>query len=285
MTTHLLNEIIYQDENNRVYIAAVSDGEEAVESCKKKRFELILMDIHMGQVNGYEATARIRKIEQASDLTRCAIVGLTGDDDAHVPNISKEVGMNDVLHKPINPALLMRVLTQHGFLLKMQPKQELMPGAVAHNTVGGGGSGGTSRNVGGTTETPPAPAATPPPPNSCTTVAKDQVTNSNSYSTDGTNSTVTTVVMCSMAQSDIKLLSVDALPSMGLLAAAPIPEPLPLLPCQIPNNPCQNNARRASFSSSLKPLPPITRSTTHSSAKDLNAEPFTPSSESGQAGI
>eukprot|EP00906_Rhabdomonas_costata_P027333 RCo038833 len=125
MTMHLLNEILQQDDSNRVTVTAVNDGEEAVESCKKKRFDLILMDIHMGQVNGYEATARIRKMECRCDLTRCAIVGLTGDDDAHVPDASLEVGMDEVLNKPINPPLLMKVLARYGFQIKVQAKPVL----------------------------------------------------------------------------------------------------------------------------------------------------------------
>ena len=78
----------------------VNDGLEAVEILQKENFDVVLMDIHMPNMDGIEATQEIRKFNQ--DLP---IIALTATVSDMKDKIGK-VGMNGIVHKPFNPQQL-----------------------------------------------------------------------------------------------------------------------------------------------------------------------------------
>ncbi|VAW99614.1 diguanylate cyclase/phosphodiesterase (GGDEF & EAL domains) with PAS/PAC sensor(s) [hydrothermal vent metagenome] len=90
----------------------VFDGEQAVNSCKENNFDLILMDCQMPVMDGYQATAEIRKNEQQNTnyTTAIPIIALT----ANVMQGDKEkclaAGMDDFLAKPIDSDALEAML-------------------------------------------------------------------------------------------------------------------------------------------------------------------------------
>ena len=78
------------------------NGRTAVEMYRSLNPKLILMDVSMPEMNGYEATRAIRQIE-ATTGTRIPIIGITahalkGDREKCI-----EAGMDDYLPKPISP--------------------------------------------------------------------------------------------------------------------------------------------------------------------------------------
>ena len=73
------------------------DGEEAVELFKKHQPQLILMDIRMPKMNGYEATAEIRKISVTVPIIAVTAYAYAQD----IEQILKS-GFNSYLSKPIN---------------------------------------------------------------------------------------------------------------------------------------------------------------------------------------
>lgn len=78
-----------------------NDGNEAVSSAKRRKYELIFMDCQMPNLDGYEATRLIRESEKENKQKRTAIIALTanaikGDDERCFAS-----GMDDYLAKPI----------------------------------------------------------------------------------------------------------------------------------------------------------------------------------------
>jgi CheY-like chemotaxis protein len=90
---------------NDVHLA--HDGQAAVEAAKKLRPDLILLDIGMPKLNGYEACRRIRG--QLSGR-QPAIVALTGWGQEEDKRRSSEAGFDHHLVKPIEPAALVKLL-------------------------------------------------------------------------------------------------------------------------------------------------------------------------------
>lgn len=89
----------------------VSNGREAVESVRQNRYDLILMDCQMPEMDGYAATSEIRKIEHQNG-GRTPIIAMTahamvGDKDACLA-----AGMDDYISKPVELDSLRRVLSQ-----------------------------------------------------------------------------------------------------------------------------------------------------------------------------
>ncbi|MCC6234106.1 MAG: response regulator [Verrucomicrobiales bacterium] len=83
----------------------VADGLAAVKLCTEQRFDVILMDIQMPQLNGIEATQRIRELEQGSGRTT-PIVALTANTGPTERDACLKAGINAFLSKPLDPDLL-----------------------------------------------------------------------------------------------------------------------------------------------------------------------------------
>jgi two-component system CheB/CheR fusion protein len=75
------------------------DGVEAVEVAERFRPEVILMDIGMPRLDGYEATRRIRENEWGRRISIIALTGWGQDSDRE---LSREAGCDDHLVKPVN---------------------------------------------------------------------------------------------------------------------------------------------------------------------------------------
>lgn len=78
------------------------NGKIAVEKLKIKTFDIILMDLQMPEMNGFEATKYIRK-NLKLDIP---IIALTADVTTVDVDKCKEVGMNDYISKPVDERLL-----------------------------------------------------------------------------------------------------------------------------------------------------------------------------------
>ena len=85
------------------------DGVEAVEAAEQFRPDLILLDIGMPRMNGYDACRRIREQEWARSMV---IVALTGWGQEEDRNRSKEAGFDHHMVKPVEYHALMKLLTE-----------------------------------------------------------------------------------------------------------------------------------------------------------------------------
>lgn len=77
----------------------VENGRKVISALKEKKFNVILMDIHMPEMNGIDAAREIRKTESPDE--RIAIIGLTAASKEKDDSLSKNTDFNEVLEKPI----------------------------------------------------------------------------------------------------------------------------------------------------------------------------------------
>lgn len=90
-------------------VQTCENGREALERLRSAptQFDAILMDVQMPEMDGYEATQRIRN---DLGLSRLPVIALTAGALAEERRKAEEVGMNDFLTKPLEPVLLIRSL-------------------------------------------------------------------------------------------------------------------------------------------------------------------------------
>ena len=103
----------------------VSNGMEAVSRCMQHKYDLILMDYHMPQLGGIDATRQIRDSGEQAPNQRTPIVALTADVQRHVENQFRHAGANDMLLKPFKLEQLSRVVSQW-----LKENNERAPAAV-----------------------------------------------------------------------------------------------------------------------------------------------------------
>ncbi|AEI48656.1 PAS domain S-box protein [Runella slithyformis] len=111
------------------------DGRKAVEQAHKQQFDIILMDIQMPNMDGYEATLTIRNTTNLNQKT--PIVALTASAMLDQKNKTKAVGMDDFITKPFTPTQLLSVIKR--FLkaesLKTEPVQDEAPPAKVESLL------------------------------------------------------------------------------------------------------------------------------------------------------
>ncbi len=87
---------------------SANDGEEAVEMVKKNKYSLVLMDIMMPRMDGFEATKFIKTFN-----SKLPIVALTAISEKLNKERFNEVGIFTVLPKPVKPDLLYETIMSH----------------------------------------------------------------------------------------------------------------------------------------------------------------------------
>lgn len=86
------------------------NGKEALDKLDKKRHKLILMDLHMPVMDGYEASKKMRQ-----DGVVIPIIALTANLPNEVQDKIKEVGIDDIMVKPFLPDELYRKVLHYVF--------------------------------------------------------------------------------------------------------------------------------------------------------------------------
>ena len=87
------------------------DGKKAVEQAQKQQFDLILMDIQMPNMDGYEATITIRNTGSINQKT--PIIALTASAMLDQKSKAIDAGMNDFVTKPFAPNNLLSILQKY----------------------------------------------------------------------------------------------------------------------------------------------------------------------------
>ena len=100
----LLTQILEDDYN----LIVAKDGAQGVAYTEQYRPDLILMDIAMPIMDGYEATRNIRKSLQTLPIIGLSSHAMQGDAEK-----AKEAGCTDYLTKPVDEDLLLRKIKEY----------------------------------------------------------------------------------------------------------------------------------------------------------------------------
>ena len=121
LARELVNNIIDQPE---IYIA--NNGKSAVEKYQEVQPDLVLMDVQMPIMNGYQATQAIRELEES---IRTPIIALTAGTIKGERDRCLEAGMDDYLSKPITANQLQEAVNK--WLVKNPGQEAPEPGEAA----------------------------------------------------------------------------------------------------------------------------------------------------------
>lgn len=89
------------------------NGQQALDIFLTEKPDLILMDIQMPIINGYQASRKIRRLEAEHGLPRTTIIAITASALAGELNKCLEAGMDDCATKPIVPQQFSKILHSH----------------------------------------------------------------------------------------------------------------------------------------------------------------------------
>lgn len=114
----------------------VSDGEKALDQIKNQSYDLVLMDLQMPTMDGFEATAKIRQMDEAY-FTNIPIVALTADAFLNVRERALAIGMSDYLSKPFKPSDLYQILLKYSDKVQKQERRESSIHKIIHEYAEG----------------------------------------------------------------------------------------------------------------------------------------------------
>jgi signal transduction histidine kinase/CheY-like chemotaxis protein len=93
---------------DNVTFSVVDNGKEAIEALKQEVYDLVLMDLQMPEMDGYEATELIRGGELGNVTGNIPIIAVTADAMQETRQRVLDLGMNDYMTKPVKRGLLLQ---------------------------------------------------------------------------------------------------------------------------------------------------------------------------------
>ena len=103
-------------QNEGADVTKAWNGQEAVELFRKSGpggFDVILMDIMMPEMNGYETTTAIRNLPERPDGKEIPIIAMTANAFAEDVQAALNAGMDDHVAKPVDMSILISVITKY----------------------------------------------------------------------------------------------------------------------------------------------------------------------------
>jgi len=100
-------------ESTHYRIDEAENGAQAVERFAAAPYDLVLMDLEMPVVDGYEATRRIRELERQREAAPTPILALTAHALDEHRQRCEQAGFTDFLAKPVRKAAVLRTLLQY----------------------------------------------------------------------------------------------------------------------------------------------------------------------------
>ena len=102
MAGHILSK-------NNMRVTALKSGSSFLEYVNENGMpDLVLLDIKMPVMDGFETLGKLRQIEKQKGLMKTPVIFLTADEDVDTEKRGFEVGVSDFIRKPFNPDVLLR---------------------------------------------------------------------------------------------------------------------------------------------------------------------------------
>jgi PAS domain S-box-containing protein len=119
-----INQIVIQNvlQKAKMTYEVANNGREAFHIATTRRFDAILMDCQMPEMNGYEATVHIRQWEQEQNRQRVPIIALTANAVMGDAEKCLEVGMDAYCTKPVDAKVVIPTIERWHRLSKVKPK-------------------------------------------------------------------------------------------------------------------------------------------------------------------
>lgn len=120
--------LLAEDNATNIYIATLyfkrwdldfdiaKNGQQALEMVQLKKYDLVLMDLQMPVLNGYEACKAVRSLPEKI-YQQIPIIALTAFTSESIQEKIKSVGMNAMISKPFQPELLHQLIKKYGKIL------------------------------------------------------------------------------------------------------------------------------------------------------------------------
>ncbi len=128
MAGHILSK-------NNMRVTALKSGRAFLEYVEGNGMpDLVLLDIKMPEMDGFETLLKLREIEEKKGLMKTPVIFLTADEDVDTETRGFEVGVSDFIRKPFNPDVLLRRLD--NILSNSQEMQSLKSEATIDKLTG-----------------------------------------------------------------------------------------------------------------------------------------------------
>lgn len=108
----------------------VSNGREAVEAIKQASYDIVLMDVQMPEMDGFQATEEIRKLEREQGRAPVPIIAVTAHTMQNYRGRCIDAGMTDYISKPIDYRGLIEVIENN-----MEPSRTERPEASVQKAL------------------------------------------------------------------------------------------------------------------------------------------------------
>jgi two-component system, OmpR family, alkaline phosphatase synthesis response regulator PhoP len=116
-------------------IRTTTDGQEALDAVAQRRPDLILLDVMMPRMSGFQVCAKLKRDPTTAEIP---VVMVTALNEVADVERARDCGANDFITKPVNKAeLLMRVRSQLQVAL-VQRKQQRLLAELRRLSAGGG---------------------------------------------------------------------------------------------------------------------------------------------------
>ncbi len=99
-------KMLFAEEN--MHVTCVNSGKQLMKYIENNTPDLILLDIMMPEIDGFETYIMIRRFEEHSGRPKIPVIFISGEDDSEVEEMGLVMGASDFVRKPLNKDVLIR---------------------------------------------------------------------------------------------------------------------------------------------------------------------------------